>query len=226
MENIAPEIGMGAYTLPDAAKILGLKLGNIRRWITKNQDGNNDALAGIMAAWGLGPERGINFNTLIELYTVAQLRDQGISMKRIRQARAELTNRFSTPYPFALRGILTDGDKILIELTEPDNDSVLLLDRRGQTKFKQIISGFCKRIDFGADSELAERYWPAGRSSRVVVDPRRAFGKPIVDGTSIPTEAIFQMYSAGEPKEYVADLYDLDISEVEDAIDFETRLAA
>lgn len=224
-----PSIGHGAYTLPDAAKILRLDLSSLRRWIVaydSDVKSGGGKLAGPIAFWGHGLDRGINFSSLIELYTVAQLRALGVSMSKIRVAREELADRFDIEHPFATEGLLTDGEKLLFELKEPDEESVLSLDRSGQTSFKNIIREFCRRIDFEASTELASRYWPEGRESSVVVDPSRAFGRPIIAGTSIPTETISDLIDAGENVDDVANLYQLEPYQIDDARKFEHRQAA
>ena len=52
----------------------------------------------------------------------------------------------------------------------------------------------------------------------VVVDPRVAFGRPVLAGTHIPTEVIYQRFGAGESVEQLADDYDRTPSEIEEAI--------
>ena len=57
----------------------------------------------------------------------------------------------------------------------------------------------------------------------VVVDPRRAFGAPVVARTGIRTADIFQRFAAGEPVAELADDYGLSIDKVEAAIRAEAR---
>ena len=52
----------------------------------------------------------------------------------------------------------------------------------------------------------------------VVVDPRIAFGRPVLVGTRIPTEVIYQRFEAGESIEQLADDYGRTPSEIEEAI--------
>ena len=84
---------------------------------------------------------------------------------------------------------------------------------------------YLREVEWGKD-QVASRWWPgATRPGRgpVVVDPRRAFGAPVVARTGIRTADIFQRFAAGEPVAELADDYGLSIDKVEAAISAEAR---
>lgn len=54
------------------------------------------------------------------------------------------------------------------------------------------------------DSDVAE----------VVIDPRFAWGAPIVEPAKVPVEAVLSMWRAGEPPDVVADEYGLSVDQV------------
>ena len=87
------------------------------------------------------------------------------------------------------------------------------------------MGAYAERFDYGPDGE-PERYWPAGRSLPVVVDPVRKFGRPTIAETSTTTEIIAEMASAGDAPDYLAAAYDFDPASVAAAIRFEHLLAA
>lgn len=170
-----------------------------------------------------GRDRHIDFHTLIELFTVAQLRQLGVSMQTLKVSREELAERFSTPYPFALRGLLTDGRRLLKELNEK---ALLELGSGGQSAFEAVVAPFCHRLDFDATSQLAARYFPLGREVPVVVSPAHAFGRPVIAGTNLPTETVASLVRGGESLDDIASEYQLSREQVESAWHFEERLAA
>jgi len=223
-----PALGQGVYTYADAEKILRLPSRKLRSWLQGYRDASKQQRhpAGEFGVWDVRGGRGFNFYTLMEVYVVGQLRMTGVPMRKIRTARDELARRFNTSYPFSQRGILSDGKKILVALTDPDADSLLTLDQTGQTAFREIVAQFCQRIDFAPVTDLALRYWPDGRDSSVVVDPLHSFGRPSIVGTNISTDALSGMVIAGESTEMVATLYKLDVGKVEDAVTFELGKAA
>ena len=219
----------GAYTLPDAAQLLGIPLTRLRLWVGgvlwqgDDSEKSRHYTAGKFHTKGEGRDKHLNFFTLIELFTIAKLREYGVSMATARRARNELAKRFETPYPFALRGLLTGGKKLLKEL---GNEVLLELDTDGQTAFASVLKPFCHQLDFDSSTQLASRFYPEGRESVVVVDPRHAFGRPVIVGTNITTECLGQLLRGGENAEEIAQDFRLDISKVNEAWRFEQKRAA
>jgi uncharacterized protein (DUF433 family) len=211
------KLASGAYTLPDASRLLGLPLARLRAWVLGR------GVAEALGYRGTGKDRTFDFYTLIELFTIAQLRTHGLSWPTLRKARAELMERFQTPHPFALEGLLVDGHRLLKELGD---ETLLELGSGGQTAFEKVIAPFCRRLDFDRTTKLASRFYPEGPQAGVVIDPQHAFGRPVISGTNITTEALACLIRGGEKIEDVAQDFRLEPEQVENAWDFERRLAA
>jgi uncharacterized protein (DUF433 family) len=62
--------------------------------------------------------------------------------------------------------------------------------------------------------------------SSVVIDPRVQFGRPCLTGTGIPTAELIQRFKAGEDLSSLADDFGRDVSDVVEAIRYETDLQA
>ena len=88
---------------------------------------------------------------------------------------------------------------------------------------QQSVDVFFDRVDF--DAGIAVRYWPDGRGTQVVLDPVRQSGRPTIFGTRITTSTLHGMNLGGDPAGWIADACNLETVQVEDAIDFERRLA-
>lgn len=213
--------GTGIYTTPEVAKILGLPRGKVKRWF-KDYWTSKFSSGGIQYSDGEGIEQVTNFHTLIEFFTFYQLRERGVSAQKIVSAHNILAEVFKTQYPFATSNILTDGEKVLFE---GNVGEIINADKSLQIYITQVIEPFCERIEFDKNS-LANRFFPMGKKHDVIIDPKRKFGQPVVGETNILTETIFSLFRAGEPIKVIANLYDLKISQVEDAINFQTRTAA
>ena len=52
----------------------------------------------------------------------------------------------------------------------------------------------------------------------IVVDPRIALGRPVLVGTRISTEVVYQRFEAGEPVARLADDYGRTQAEIEEAV--------
>jgi uncharacterized protein (DUF433 family) len=220
-------LAAGAYTLPDAARIIEQPVARLRRWVAgvSIEDSPNSRRhpVGEFASRDAGRDKHVDFYTLIELFVVVELRKAGLSMKTLRRNREELIQRFKKPYPFALKGLLLDGKRLLKELGD---DALLELGTKGQTAFEKIIAPFCKRIDFDESTDLASCYYPKGKEVPIVVSPFHAFGRPVLKGTNIPTETIACLLRGGETPEDIAVEYQLTVEEIICVQKFELGLAA
>jgi uncharacterized protein (DUF433 family) len=175
-------------------------------------------------------ERGnkaVNFYALIEFYTYYHLREQGFTPYQIKQFRSFLKEELKVPYPFASVKISTQIDEknrkngqIFYEYL----GQLLRADGKQQIIIKPFIEPFLKKIEFGKDS-LAKRYFPLDKTKSVVVDPLRQFGQPTINGTTIQTAAVYNLYKAGESKKNICNLYDVSMKQVSDAILYYKRSA-
>jgi uncharacterized protein (DUF433 family) len=208
------ELGNGIYSLPDLAFILRLPQSKVRRWMNDFYNQRLGEKYNGNYSWGEGKDKATNFYTLIEFYIFYQLRENKVGTKAILNAHEQMAGQLKTPYPFASAPVLTDGKSILYSLSD---GTTINADKSRQIAFKQIIESFCKKIEF-SNSKLAERFWPLGKGHRVVVDPHHQFGQPVIDKTNLLAETIFDLYKAGETKEFLSRLYNISVKEVNDAV--------
>ena len=221
----APSLGDGVYTLPDAARLLGIPLPKLRSWVSGYvavKSERHYPMGGI-ASYGEGRGKIFSFLTLIEVFVVARLREKGVSMITIRKGRKELAQRFKTSHPFALKGLLTDGKKLLKELGD---EALLELGTGGQTGFEAVLKPFCEHLEFEQFTGLAARFYPNGCEGKIVVDPHLSFGRPVIAGSSTTTAAIAALVRGGEKLEDIASDFDLPITSLQEAWEFEERLKA
>lgn len=221
-----PKLGEGIFTIPDAAFILNLPKDIVRRWIknywecTFLENGTSEELK---YTWGISRNKAFNFYTLVEIIAVFSLRKIGVSFNKIKIAHNQLINLLNTPYPFATSKLISDGGVIFWDYDE----SILVdLDKTLQLSFKKIINPFCKKLDFSENTNLAQRFWPLGKEHSIVVDPHHCFGQPTLFGTNITTESIIKLLHAGEEKFCIAEMYNLNVNQIEDVELFDYKDAA
>ncbi len=217
------QLGSGIYTIPDVSYLLGIPKYKVRRYINEYW---NERLGkkffNETYSWSLDNKiKAVNFYTLIELYTCFHLQELGVTPKEILKSRTAMVKDLKIPYPFASDKILSDGKKIWFEF----KDSIVKADGTKQTDFVEFIRKFAGKIEFNSN-KIAEKFWPAGKQSDVVINPHNQFGQPILNGTNINAEVIFSMYESGEPIEAIGILYDLTKKQVNDAISFYKKPAA
>ena len=60
----------------------------------------------------------------------------------------------------------------------------------------------------------------------IVIDPRRAFGRPVIFGTRIPTGEVFERFKAGDSPDQLTQEYGRSPEEIFEAIRYEADRAA
>jgi uncharacterized protein (DUF433 family) len=217
------QLGSGIYTIPDISKLLSIPQPKVRRYLNEYWDERlGKKLFNETYTWSADNNiKAVGFYTLIELYTCFYLQELGVRPKEILKSRIAMGKDLKIPYPFASAKLLSDGKKIWYEF----KDSIVKADGSKQTDFVEFIRQFAGKIEFNSN-KVAEKFWPAGRESDVVVNPHNQFGQPILNGTNINAEVIFSMYESGEPIDALGILYDLTIKQVNDAISFYKKPAA
>jgi uncharacterized protein (DUF433 family) len=217
MTSTKPEIGQGIYTAPDAARILDLPVYKVRRWLkeywNKRFAGGDE---GKSYSWGEGTERAFGFLTLMEFYVFYRLKEHGVRTSKILSAHERLSNRLGTKYPFASVKLLTGGGRILFS---PEDGAIVEVEPDFQYNMKEVILPFCEKIEFDHNS-LAQRYYPMGKKGGIVIDPQRQFGQPVVDGTNILPQTLWNYYLGGEKPATIAALFDIPLKAVKDAVAF------
>ena len=167
---------------------------------------------------------------------ISLFRKEGFSLQTIRKAAQTATEMFSTEYPFAVKRFGTDGRHIFATLshqgaTQTESTRLIAELIRGQYAFPTIVEPFFRKIEYhnqGLGEDIALAFWPLGRDGRVVLDPERAFGKPIDALTGVPTNVLYsavQAEGAGTIAR-VARWYEVPVEAVEAAVAFESNLQA
>ena len=167
----------------------------------------------------------VSFRDLIELRFVKTFRDAGLSLQTIRECFGRAVDVVHDERPFSTRRFRTDGKTIFFEITDDVREGELVDLKHRQSVFHRIVEPSLHDLEFDAD--VLARWFPLGISRKsIVVDPSRAFGRPIVSDGGVPTETIFRAVKADGSPERVAKLYELPIGSVCDAIAFQQQLAA
>jgi uncharacterized protein (DUF433 family) len=167
----------------------------------------------------------ISFRDLIELRFVKTFRDHGLSLQTIRECFGRAVEAVRDERPFSTRRFRTDGKTIFLEITDDVSEGELLDLKRRQNAFRRIVAPSLRDLEF--DAEVVARWFPLGASRKgIVIDPARAFGRPIVAATGVPTEILAEAAEVEGSPERVAALYEVPISAVRDALEFQRQLAA
>jgi uncharacterized protein (DUF433 family) len=215
------------YTIPEAAGYLHMPRATLASWVAGRP---YDVKAGRTWWDGLitrppGSSR-LSFSNLIEAYTLLALRSEySVRMDEVRTALKHAAEHYEIPR-FLLSEHLraTKGNVFLERMGQ-----VVNVGKAGQQGFPEVLGAYLKRIEF--DAGIAARLAPVTRlgppsnsPTIVLINPRLAFGRPVVRRKTIKTATIGERFDVGESVAAIAADYGLQISEVEEAIRYE-RLA-
>lgn len=178
----------------------------------------------------------LSFWNVAELHVLGALRRyHQISPQKLRRVIRYLEDTFNTPHPLLTERMLTDGVSVFIEKT----GALINATKGGQLAMRQLLEAHLHRIDQDVDG-LAIRLFPfvrhdpnndtrsavalADEPKIISLDPRVRFGRPVIVGTSIPTEEIAERFRAGDGFAQLAEEYGRPPKEIEEAIRCELTL--
>lgn len=211
-------LGVPAYSVSTAASYARIGAATVLAW----QRGRGES----GPALSTRPKgAALSYLQLVELRIVAAMRELGVPLKKIRNAREYLVERFNNPYPFADERLKTDGQDVILDLGETDGpeliEKVLIANKGGQYKWRPMMVDRFTEFDY--EHQLAARWHVDGASSPIVIDPKIAFGKPSVEG--VPTWILAEREKAGESVSEIARDYRLRAPLVRMALKFEASIS-
>lgn len=222
-------VGRGIYSIPEAARLIKINPVQIHRWLrghTYTYHGEEHTSLPVVTA-DISPidsSFALSFLDLIEMRFIKAFRDYRISLRTIRIASQKAQELLGRAHPFSSHQFRTDGRTILAQIESEIDDPKLLDLLTDQYKFKEVISPYLfKGIEFSED-DFAQRWWWPGFHKRIVIDPARCFGQPIVSKEGVPTSILASMYIAEDSVEKVARWFEVEEKSVIAAIDFEKEL--
>ena len=215
MNDLKTNIGQGIYTAADASRILKVPYAKANYWFSYYAKQRFASTAHHIYHFKIKDTVAVNFLTLIEMLVFYTLKEKGIRTSQIVKAHTVMSEFLNTPHPFAKEEIYIDGKSLLFG----SDEQLLTADTRLQSVIIQVLKPFISKIKFN-DEKMARKFYPLGKNKTIVVNPENQFGQPVIEGTNILTQTIYNLVRAGETKKSIAKLYDLNINQVNDALEF------
>ena len=164
----------------------------------------------------------VSFADLIEVAAIRGLRNLGFSLPQIREIVAGCEGIFRSARPLLSHRFRVDGRDAFVQ--GDDGALVSVLRGKRQKAWDDVLQPFLETVDY--QDGWANRWWPGGRSTEVVIDPRFGYGLPVVQGTGVRTEILIERSDVGDSLEQIAADFGVSIDSVRTAIQFERALAA
>lgn len=189
-----PRLYLRAYGCAEAARLVRVSERTIGRWYRGDEAPGHPMRPVLPAA---GPT--LSYLQLIELAFIADFRRLGVDLDRLRQAHAYLRATFRVDHPFAQIEFRTDGVHVLARLTDPrapdGHEHLIAADAVGQMVWPETVVQRFAQLEY--ERGTVRRWFPRGRSVPIALDPRVAFGAPILLPSGVPTRAIDERGRAG-----------------------------
>ena len=219
-----------AYSVSDAAHYLRIPRSTLRAWVA-GQAYRANGRAGLFRPIVTLPDDRLgllSFINLVEAHVLDALRMQHqISLQKVRRALQYLARELRTAHPLAEQRFETDGVNLFVRRY----GQLVNISESGQLAMRRVLETYLRRVERD-EAGLVARLYPFTRKRNpdepraVVIDPRIAFGRPVLVGTGIPTAVIAERYKAGDSVDDLAGDYGGGRLEIEEALRCELDVAA
>jgi len=222
-------VGVGVYTLTDAAHLLKTPRINLRRWMIGYDYTRNGKTRHVQPLWAPDilldeNEVELSFRDLIELRFVKAFTEKGIGLKAIRNCLDFARECIQSDRPFLSGKFRTDGKTIFLESLEKSDDPKLLDLRNKQFVFKTVVEQTFRDLDL--EDDIVSQWRPYHGKQSIVIDPKRSFGQPVASASGVPTIALAEAVEVEGSAAQVAALFEVELSAVRDAVKFHKELLA
>ncbi|BBK30609.1 hypothetical protein EDC65_1953 [Stella humosa] len=217
-------VGIGLYTPAEAARLSDVPASRLVRWLKGHRIGARfyEPLWRPQVDLGDGSTH-LGFRDLLQVKMADAFIGWGLPPQRVRLVIERAREWLGDEHPLATNRFKTDGRTIFMEVVEDSGDARLIDLARNQWTMRDIVAPFMKQVDFG-DGGVPLRWWPAGRSGGVFLDPSHSFGQPIEADSHVPAAILAAASLAEGSVEAAARAWGVKVSSVRRAVAFEQIL--
>lgn len=217
------------YGIAEAARYLKIPPTTLRPWVAGREYRDR---AKPFHPLIITPEKNpfrLSFHNLVEAYVLRALRiEHKVSIDDVRQAIDFAQKRCNVKRLLLSPELRTSAGELLLE----KYGELINLTRSGQLMMRKLFEAHLKRIEWD-QANVPRHLYPFLTSSDyrdeqkiIVIDARRAFGRPIISRCGISTAVIVERIDAGESEQDIAADYGLEKEEFDAAMLYEYREAA
>ena len=220
-------LGVGIYTVSEAASLTGVSSRAIKRWLWGYRGSSAKYQEPLWASQipVIENVKALGFRDLIEIKFVDHFRKRGMSLQYIRKVIDSATGLLSESYPLSSIKFKGLGKVIFAEVLEGTAEEKIVFDLyTGQILLSFMWDYLYDALEYSEFDELT-RWYPLGKERRVVVDPKRSFGRPITP-EGVPTEVLAAALKAEKTVDNVVYWFGVDPKSVTDADEYENMLVA
>lgn len=219
-----------AYSVSEAAGYLRLPTSTLRSWVLGQRYYDEKRVAKLFKPVidiADSKQKQLSFINLVEAFVLTGIRrEHEVTLPKVRRALDYVKRSFGIRRPLAEEQFETDGVDLFVE----KYGALVGVSQEGQLQMREMIRDRLRRVrrdPQGLPEKIILFPAPAGGEGRadVVIDPKRSFGRPILDGLGVRTVAVFERFMAGDNIEILARDYAVPPQAIQDAIRCERRAA-
>lgn len=216
-------VGIGLYTPAEAARLVSIPARKIVRWLR----GHDVKGVHYERLWEPQIDLGdghvyLGFRDLMEARVANAFLKHGLSAIKVRRAIRMVRELTGHDHPLSSARFRTDGRSVFLQIGDEDNEDQLIDILKSQYAFLHVLEPSLCNVEF--DRGVPARWWPNGVEGGIVVDPHRAFGRPIDAESSVPTEALAAAAEAEGSPEAAAKQWSVSPDAIRRAIAFQHAL--
>jgi uncharacterized protein (DUF433 family) len=211
-----------AYGPAEAARYLRLPAATLRTWLVGRIYPKGDAqatFAPLIQPVSRQPLQ-LSFYNLIEAHVLRALRtEHGVAIAELRTAMDYAQRKLKVPRLLLSPELRTHAGEVFLDRYV----ELINLSASGQLAMRKLFEDHLQRVEWD-EWKFPVRLYPylqgtqRGVERPIAIDPRVAFGRPVVQRKGISTAAIAGRIDAGETVEALAADYDLSPDEIEQAV--------
>lgn len=213
------------FTIDEGARHLGMAASTLRDW-TRRMAGAAPLVHRLDPATPRAAS--LPFIGVVEAHMLRGFKELGLTPNELRTAVAQLRHDAMDEYALATKNVATDGVSLLVNmaesLTEPPQ-WVRARDRQGT--IAGVIDQYLNFVTWLSSDRYPLRLTlKAYEGADVIIDPRFAFGQPVLQREKIRVEDILDAFWAGESYRTIAGEFGVSTDAVEAVIRSATRRRA
>lgn len=214
-----------AYSMAEAARYLKLPAATLRSWVAGRPYPKAEGVGRFQPLIHPPSPRPpvLSFWNLIEAHVLRSLRtDHDVSIKAVRDALVYAERKLGIKRLLLRKELRTDAGQVFLARY----GQLIELSASGQLAMRQLLEEHLKRVEWD-EWQFPVRLYPfaSGKAPSadmsIAIDPKIAFGRPVVVRAGVSTATIAERIDARETVDELAADYGLTASEIEQAVLFE-----
>jgi uncharacterized protein (DUF433 family) len=219
-----PRFDVALFTIDEGARHLGMPASTLRDW-TRRMAGPAPLVHRVTPSSPRAAS--LPFIGIVEAHMLRGFKELGLSPAELHTAVKQLRRDTGDEYALATKQVATDGVSLLVNMAAQGDEPAWTraVDRQGT--ITEVIQHYLKFVTWRSPDKYPYRLTlKAYRGADVIIDPRFAFGQPVLEREKIRVEDILDAFWAGEGSRTIAGEFGVSTDAVEAVIRSATRRRA